>query len=525
MDSIISLRQKNTLAEYMILSDTDNRPPMLDKDLQKNTLAEYMILSDTDNRPPMLDKDLTNKYAKLSAAKKIQANCDRKATNIILQGLPADIYSLVNHHRLAKDLLERVQLLMQGEDLIACLNKAMSFLTTLASSRFPSTNNQLRTSSNLINQATIQDRRVTMQQVQGRQGQNYSGTMYKGNATSSRGNTTSGQARVVKCYNRQEEESRSKMSKKAKDPEVIAKKISHKPIDYEKLNRLTDDFGKRFTPQQELLTEQAFWLRISNPFIESSLSPIRVEVPSELPKNNLKAQLKDKDTTICKLKDTIKSLRKNKKEEIVDHDRCELATINVELENRKATIDNVAQIPSATTVAPGMFKLDLDPLAHKLVHNRESRCYYLKHTQKQADTCPSAVKLSETKVARTPMDKIKKVTFAEPIASSSTIQETDDSNKPMLYSLGVKCSTSPSRLKPSRNIKNNRISQPSSSNKINKVEDQPRSVKTRKNNKNRVKQVKCDDHVMQSMSNANSVSVSINNAHVKNFVNDVKSDC
>ncbi|GJV28227.1 hypothetical protein Tco_1384675 [Tanacetum coccineum] len=35
--------------------------------------------------------------------------------------------------------------------------------------------------------------------VQGRQGQNYSGNTYKSNATSSRGNTTSGQARVVKC--------------------------------------------------------------------------------------------------------------------------------------------------------------------------------------------------------------------------------------------------------------------------------------------------------------------------------------
>nr|GEX34079.1 hypothetical protein [Tanacetum cinerariifolium] len=55
-----------------------------------------------------------------------------------------------------------------------------------------------------------------------------------------------------------EEESRSKMSEKAKDPEVIAKKNSHKPIDYEKLNRLTDDFGKHFTLQQELSAEQAF---------------------------------------------------------------------------------------------------------------------------------------------------------------------------------------------------------------------------------------------------------------------------
>ncbi|GKA17633.1 hypothetical protein Tco_0697470 [Tanacetum coccineum] len=60
---------------------------------QKNTLAEYMILFGADNRPPMLDKDLYH---------------------FILQGFPADIYSLVNHHRVAKDLWERVQLLMQG---------------------------------------------------------------------------------------------------------------------------------------------------------------------------------------------------------------------------------------------------------------------------------------------------------------------------------------------------------------------------------------------------------------------------
>nr|GEZ10581.1 hypothetical protein [Tanacetum cinerariifolium] len=57
------------------------------------------------------------------------------ATNIILQGLLADIYSLVNHNRVAKDLWEGVQLLMQGDDLIACLNKAMDFLIAIAFSR------------------------------------------------------------------------------------------------------------------------------------------------------------------------------------------------------------------------------------------------------------------------------------------------------------------------------------------------------------------------------------------------------
>nr|GEU89969.1 integrase, catalytic region, zinc finger, CCHC-type, peptidase aspartic, catalytic [Tanacetum cinerariifolium] len=38
---------------------------------------------------------------------------------------------------------------LMRDDPIACHNKAMAFLTAVASSRFPSTNNQLRTSSNI----------------------------------------------------------------------------------------------------------------------------------------------------------------------------------------------------------------------------------------------------------------------------------------------------------------------------------------------------------------------------------------
>ncbi|GJY66074.1 hypothetical protein Tco_0468312 [Tanacetum coccineum] len=56
------------------------------------------------------------------------------------------------------------------------------------------------------NQATIQDSRVIVQQVQRRQGQSYTGNSYKGNATSSGGNNAGGQERVVKCYNYQAQE-------------------------------------------------------------------------------------------------------------------------------------------------------------------------------------------------------------------------------------------------------------------------------------------------------------------------------
>nr|GEV59817.1 GPN-loop GTPase 3-like [Tanacetum cinerariifolium] len=59
------------------------------------------------------------------------------------------------------------------DDLIASLNKGMMFLTTTISSRYLQTNNQLRTSSNLRNQANFHDGRVVVQNVQGRQTHGY----------------------------------------------------------------------------------------------------------------------------------------------------------------------------------------------------------------------------------------------------------------------------------------------------------------------------------------------------------------
>ncbi|GJS34827.1 hypothetical protein Tco_0533209 [Tanacetum coccineum] len=187
MDLMISLGQKNTLVEYMILSGANNRPPMLDKDLYdswKSRMELYMqnrehgrmILESVENGlliwPTVEENGVirTKTYAELSAAEKIQEDCDMKATNIILQGLPVDIYSLE---------MNPLLVLNKGNGfLISCSFTHGSLLL----------NNQLRTSLNPRNQATIQDGRVTVQQVQGRQGQSYSGTGYKSNATSSGGN-------------------------------------------------------------------------------------------------------------------------------------------------------------------------------------------------------------------------------------------------------------------------------------------------------------------------------------------------
>nr|GEV40224.1 hypothetical protein [Tanacetum cinerariifolium] len=62
-----------------------------------------------------------------------------------------------------------VPVFKQGDGPIDAINKMMSFLSTVVTSRFPSSNNQLRNSSNPRQQATIHDGRVTIQPLQRRQ--------------------------------------------------------------------------------------------------------------------------------------------------------------------------------------------------------------------------------------------------------------------------------------------------------------------------------------------------------------------
>ncbi|GJW89209.1 hypothetical protein Tco_0164549 [Tanacetum coccineum] len=107
---------------------------MLEKDMYdswKSRMELYMmnrqhgrmILKSYENGPliwPSIEENgvtRPKKYSQLSATEAIQADCDIKATNIILQGLPPEVYALVSNHKVAKELWERIQLLMQGTSL------------------------------------------------------------------------------------------------------------------------------------------------------------------------------------------------------------------------------------------------------------------------------------------------------------------------------------------------------------------------------------------------------------------------
>nr|GEU62886.1 hypothetical protein [Tanacetum cinerariifolium] len=198
-----------------------------------------MILESIENGPliwPSIEENgvtRPKKYFELFATEVIQADCDVKATNIILQGLPPEVYALDRNHKGTKELWERISLLMQGtsltkqerefnqqqqqpkfpsldsgltvlvfkqgDDPIDAINHMMAFLSAVITSRYPTTNNQLRNSSNPRQQATINDGRITLQPVQGRQISFASGTSrtYTPGASGS----NSGKQMTVICYN------------------------------------------------------------------------------------------------------------------------------------------------------------------------------------------------------------------------------------------------------------------------------------------------------------------------------------
>ncbi|GJY69789.1 hypothetical protein Tco_0472771 [Tanacetum coccineum] len=99
-----------------------------------------------------------------------------------------------------------VRVFKQGDDPIDAINKMMSFLSTVVSFCFPTTNNQLKNSSNPRQQATIHDGRVAVQPVQGRQISFAASTSRIRANVSGIGGNNSGQQRAVKCFNCQGEE-------------------------------------------------------------------------------------------------------------------------------------------------------------------------------------------------------------------------------------------------------------------------------------------------------------------------------
>ncbi|GKA92004.1 hypothetical protein Tco_0813929 [Tanacetum coccineum] len=195
-----------------------------------------------------------------------------------------------------------------------------------------------------------------------------------------------------------------------------------------------------------------------------------------------------------------------------------------------------------------MLKIDVEPIAPKLLNNKTAYSDYHRHTQEQVailrevveqgksqnplnnsldyackytkqiqelliiirQTCPSINNSSDKLMAMNPKNKDKRVRFTEPVTSSgNTIIKTASSlnlvsNKPMLSSTGVKPFTNASRSQPSGNTKKDKIQRTPSSTQKNKVEAYSRTVKSSLKNKNYVVEPNRTVNVQHFKLNANS---------------------
>nr|GEX81283.1 hypothetical protein [Tanacetum cinerariifolium] len=249
---------------------------------------------------------------------------------------------------------------------------------------------------------------------------------------------------------------------------------------------------------------------------------------------------------IKKLKERIKSLSGNIKEDKIKQELEEIKTINIELDHRvtkliaenehlkqtyKQLYDSIksSRIPSkeqslkdnlgklkrkvvvdeAVILHPidlELLKIDVAPLAPKLQNNRTTHYDYLKHTQEETATLREIVKherslnllntyldyACDKLMIVTLMKKTKKVRFTKPVTSigNTPIKTASSSNivcnKPMLSSTGVNIPTSTSGSQPSGNTKKDKIQQTPSSAKKNKLEAYPRNVSSSLQNKKSV---------------------------------------
>nr|GEU61747.1 zinc finger, CCHC-type [Tanacetum cinerariifolium] len=208
----------------------------------------------------------------------------------------------------------------------------------------------------------------------------------------------------------------------------------------------------------------------------------------------LNAQSQEKDMVIKKLKERVKSLSGNMKEEI--------ETINIELDHRvtkliaendhlkqtyKQLYDSIKSSPlkdnirklkgmsllddvvTSHPIDPKLLKVDVAQLAPKLQNNRTAHSDYLKHTQKETVTLREIVKQGRS---LNPLN-----TYLIYVASES---------------------------QPSGNTKKDKIQKTPSSTKKNKIEDHPRTIRFSLRNKNCVVKSKDTASMHHSKLNVNS---------------------
>ncbi|GKC90156.1 hypothetical protein Tco_1150805, partial [Tanacetum coccineum] len=150
----------SNMLEDIQYAGSDTRPPMLDRTdfeswqqrirlycLGKDN-GKYIMKSITEGPFQMgtmrdtlteggegalhLGPERARVFANLSAEQKDMYKADILATNILLQGIPKDIYTLINHFTDAKDIWDNVKMILEGSEFTKLINDMRNIKMTMS---------------------------------------------------------------------------------------------------------------------------------------------------------------------------------------------------------------------------------------------------------------------------------------------------------------------------------------------------------------------------------------------------------
>nr|GEV59735.1 hypothetical protein [Tanacetum cinerariifolium] len=441
-----------TLADKAILLGADNHLPMLEKDMYdswKSRMELYMmnrqhgrmILESVENGPllwPTVEENgvtRPKKYYELSATEAIQADCDVKATNIILQGLPLEVYALNSVNSEEPNLSTRPTIVEVPKELpkVSMVNSSLKKLKFHLASF----------------DVVVKERTTATAITEGTWGFKHTKACFKDEIIP-----------FVKSlkdlFNSFDQFLIHELTEVQNVFNQMEQAIEQHRV---KTHRFHDKMQEVLNENKRLL-EQAISKDIMNIVVSANVNSAYesviecercVTLETELQKDiflkecydklfkqyttlekhcislEVDTQSQEKDMIIMKLKDRIKSLSGNLKEEKIKKELDEIETINIELDHRvtKLVTENehlkqtykklydsiksshekalvitdlkdtlsklkgkgvVDETVTLHPIDPELLRIDVAPLAPKLRNNRTAHYDYLKHTQEETAT-------------------------------------------------------------------------------------------------------------------------------------------
>ncbi|GJZ72425.1 hypothetical protein Tco_0636276 [Tanacetum coccineum] len=321
----------------------------------------------------------------------------------------------------------------KAEKLIESLSNSLALLTQSYKSHLPQTNNQLRTSSNARNKATVQDGRVVVQDVRGRYNANNQGKPFQRN--NARGNVVAGnvgaKANLRFRYF------------KGQDA-AICKPRSMEAPDFNSFFKIKN-LEHQIQEKDNVIRNLKVLVANVN---DKSFEPYNAADVTALTEQNdcVRVELEKVKQHYKELYDSIKITR--------THTSEKTSTMLNEIESLKAQLRSkescfTSDYVKPKVLAPGMYVIDVKPIPHPVKNNRSAHLNNISHLKESVETVREIVE--EARVVK-PLDN----------ALYYACQYTKLSQELLEYVIGtcpkgVNASTEASESKPRSNTKKNRI--------------------------------------------------------------------